>query len=329
MAGSRAVPLLASSLIFRALRWRLILSEHPGARFSALTLAAGVGLGANAILPGKLGEAVAAHALGRLADLSRIQSLGIIVITRLVDLLVLFGLVLAASFILPSPALARVRVISIAVVAVSAVLLLIPLLQRPGRLAALWSAGRRLLTRVLGQSLADMAEKFARGMAAAGRPGLIGAFVLSTILLWGVLSTSFLLATRAFGINLPLVHAPLIMGLIAASAMLPAAPGNVGTFHYFGLLALGLVGVDASLAAACIVTYHALDLAVALAIGAACTAWSRRLVWRPPAPQTEVLKTRSLPGDKLAMTVQWAGVASTTAVSRNNAREHAAIPEEL
>jgi len=60
---------------------------------------------------------------------------------------------------------------------------------------------------------------------------------------------SLLVALRAFNIGVPALLVPLVMALIAASAMLPSAPGNVGTFHYFGLLALGLVGVERGLAA--------------------------------------------------------------------------------
>jgi len=44
-----------------------------------------------------------------LADLSRIQSLGILVITRVVDLLVLFALVLLASFVLPAHETAAIQ----------------------------------------------------------------------------------------------------------------------------------------------------------------------------------------------------------------------------
>jgi uncharacterized membrane protein YbhN (UPF0104 family) len=61
--------------------------------------------------------------------------------------------------------------------------------------------------------------------------------------------------------------------------MLPSAPANLGTYHFFGVLALGLVGTDATRAAACIIVFHALDVVTALAFGAVCLAAVRAPVW--------------------------------------------------
>ncbi len=292
------VPLLLSSIFFRALRWRLILAAHPGARFTPLLLAAGVGVGGNAILPGKLGEAVAAHALGRLADLSRIQALGIQVITRVVDLLVLFALVLGASLVLPGLAMRSLRYLSGSIVVVATLVLVLPLVFRARWAAGLQRLMRDAVRRAFGAGVLDVAQKFGRGLASAGQLRLLVAFVLGTALLWLVLAASLYVALQAFGIQLSPLVAPLILGLIAASAMLPSAPGNVGTFHYFGLLALGVVGVEPGLAAACIITYHALDMLSALALGAVCAALAGApllVVWKPP-PEVVVQKSASAAG---------------------------------
>jgi uncharacterized protein (TIRG00374 family) len=293
-----APPLLLSSILFRAWRWRLILRGYPRARMGALALAAGIGVGANAILPGKLGEAVGAHALGRLADLSRIQSLGILVITRVVDLLVLFGLVLIASFVLPGAA-RTVQHFSGIVVSVSGLLLLMPVvLLRTSWGQRLLARVRGLARRVLGPAAVEAAEKFARGLASAGHWQPLAAFVASTALLWLVLSVSLLVTLRAFGIGVGPLLVPLLMSLIAASAMLPSAPGNVGTFHYFGIMALGLVGVERELAAACIITYHAMDMLSALMLGAVCgtMAGAPLLAWRTPRPQVTACRVAEAEG---------------------------------
>jgi glycosyltransferase 2 family protein len=275
-----AFPLLFLSIVFRAIRWRLILGQHPGARLAPLALAAGIGVGANALLPGKLGEAVGAHALGRLADLSRIQSLGILVITRVVDLLVLFALVLLASFVLPARETAAIQRFSIVMLVLTGLLVSAPLLLKLRVCRRLLERFRSVAERVVGPGPIDFAAKFARGLGSAGGFRRLAAFILSTALLWLVLSVSLLVALRAFHIGVPALLVPLVMALIAASAMLPSAPGNVGTFHYFGLLALGLVGVERGLAAACIITYHAMDMVSALALGAVCSLLAGGSVWR-------------------------------------------------
>ena len=282
-----ALPLLGSSALIRGLRWRVLLHAHAPARWSQLALAAGVGLGANAVLPGKLGEAVAAHALGRLNDLSRLQSLGIIVVTRVIDVLVVFALVLAASFVLSSPTLRTLQTTAIAVIAVCAVALLIPLALR-------WRSAlrpavmlRRLARRVIGAGPLEYAEKFVRGLRSAGQFRLLVAFALITAGLWLTLSISLGIALHALRIDIPATYVPLVMGLIAASTMLPSAPGSIGTVHYFGILVLGLVGVNADLAAACIIVYHALDMLAALLTGAVCTGLARRALVRSTLPAAQ------------------------------------------
>ncbi|MEW6251514.1 MAG: lysylphosphatidylglycerol synthase transmembrane domain-containing protein [Planctomycetota bacterium] len=287
-----APPVMLSSILFRAFRWRLILADQPGARVGPLMLAAGIGVGANALLPAKLGEAVGAQALGRLADLSRVQSLGILVLTRVVDLFVLFTLVLVATIILPGAALRPVRGAGLVIAALSALILLLPLIGRAAWGATLLRRAAALLRRVLGEGPLDLAEKFARGLASASRVGHLLAFVASTLLLWVVLSVSLLIALRAFNLHVSAMLVPFIMAMIAASAMLPSAPGNVGTFHFFGITALGLAGVAAEPAAACIIIYHALDMLGALVLGVVCTTLAGRWVFvlrspRPPAFEPE------------------------------------------
>lgn len=293
-----AVPLLLSSVLFRALRWRLILRDHAAARFDRLALAAGVGIGANALLPGKLGEAVGAHALGRLADLSRIQSLGILVITRVVDLLVLFALVLTASLVLAGPTVRAYQRFAFAMILLSGIALLVPMLLHRTWAAGLVQRIRRAAERALGAGPMDFAAKFARGLASAAHVRQLIAFVAGTGLLWLMLSVSLWVVLRAFRIGLAPELVPLVMGLIAASAMLPSAPGNVGTFHYFGIAALGLVGVESGLAAACVITYHALDMISALALGAVCGAMARTplLLWRTPVSEPVVVRTAPAAG---------------------------------
>ena len=293
------VPLLSSSVLWRALRWRVVLAQQGAARIGPLALAAGIGQGANAILPGKLGEAVGAHALGRLADLSRIQSLGIMVVTRLTDAVILFALVLGATWFLPSPALRALRGASLIAVATATLALLLPVVLRRQWGVRCLNYAADILQRRLGTGALEVMRKFGRGLTTAGRAPLLLAFLASTALMWGVLSLSLLIALRAFSIELPAGYAPLIMGLIAASTILPAAPGNIGTVHYFGLVALGLVGVAPGLAGACIIAYHALDLVCALVIGAICwtIAGGRLSLWRKP--ELDVLARASAPVDGL------------------------------
>ncbi len=276
--------LLMGSVFMRALRWRLILRDHAPARVGRLTLAAGIGVGANAVLPGKLGEAVAAHALGRLADLSRVQSLGLMIVTRIADVLIVFALVLGASFVLPSETIRAYRGVSLAAFAIALAILVAPIIIGGPRFQPLRTRVEQFVAARLGAGPADFLRKFARGLASADRLADLALFLLATVGLWCLFSAALLVTMKAFGIACPVTLAPFVLGLMAVSAMLPSAPGNVGTFHYFGVLALGFIGVESNLATASIIAYHAIDMLGALALGAisAILAGTPLLAWRTP-----------------------------------------------
>ena len=250
-----------------------------------LALAAGIGQGANAILPGKLGEAVGAHALGRLADLSRIQSLGIMVVTRLTDAVILFALVLGATWFLPSPALRALRGASLIAVATATLALLLPVvLRRQWGVRCLNYAADVCSAWNQGASNAQIR----RGLTTAGRAPLLLVFLASTALM----GCSFAVVAHSCG----LLSAP--RRLRAASwadrGQHHPAGAEIGTVHYFGLVALS---VSVPVWRRVIIAYHALDLM--------CAPGNRRVAGPSQAglslckPELDVLARASAPVDGL------------------------------
>ena len=274
------VPLvLLLSPVLRAVRWRVILSGAPQATFMNLFFAAGIGTAAGNCLPGKLGEAFGAHALGRLIDRSRLESLGVVVVTRAADLLVLIALALAGTFVFVQGLPNSIRVAGWAVGLLSVGILALPLMMRlwvPAawtRRAADWGRAR------LGTGSLDLLDKLCQGIFVFKSLGHLGVFLGCTLLLWLSVAASLWLAAEAFGISIAAGVAPMVMGVAAVGAMVPSAPGNVGTFHFFGILALGLVGAAPDAAAACIITYHAIDLLTSLVLGGLCLLGTGAPLW--------------------------------------------------
>lgn len=276
------VPLVcAASPLLRAMRWRVILSGVPGAGTVNLIRAAGISVAAGYALPGKLGEAVGAHVLGRLIDRNRLEALGVVFVTRVADLFVLFTLVAVATVVFPSMIPSTIRVAGWSLAITCAALLAGTMLARGALPAAV--AGR--LTRLLGARLSErglaLVQHFVRGLLVFRSPGQLAAFVFHTLLLWLTIAGSMWLAAIAFGLKVPWYMAPLVTAVAAVGAMLPSAPGNVGTFHFFGVMALSLVSLDRDSSAACIITYHALDLAAALIFGGLCLIGTQSPLWSP------------------------------------------------
>ena len=297
------VPLvLLLSPLLRAARWRVILIGVPQATLANLFYAAGIGTAAGNCLPGKLGEAFGAHALGRLIDRSRLESLGVVVITRAADLLVLFALALAGTFVFVNGLPNSIRAAGWTVGLIAIALLALPLIAR-SCVPAEWT--RRLTDRLrarFGDGPVSLLDKLCQGIFVFRTLGHLAAFLILTLLLWLSIAVSLWVAAQAFDIRFALGVAPMVMGVAAVGAMVPSAPGNVGTFHFFGILALGLIGAAPDSAAGCIITYHAIDLVTSLIVGGLCLLGTGAPLWRfrrlrppefaqPPAEQHWELAT--------------------------------------
>ncbi|MDQ7029748.1 MAG: lysylphosphatidylglycerol synthase domain-containing protein [Ardenticatenia bacterium] len=82
----------------------------------------------------------------------------------------------------------------------------------------------------------------------------------------------YYLLMHAFGVTLPARQmvggAILLLTLINLGILLPSAPGYVGTYEYFGKLALvDVLGVPAGQAVSVVVVAHAVQYALVTALG--------------------------------------------------------------
>jgi uncharacterized membrane protein YbhN (UPF0104 family) len=214
LAGAIALYAVASAL--RAERWHHILVRngvHRG-RAEAYRLTA-VGYMGNNTLPARAGDLLRAVLVGG----SRRAALGTVVAERLLDVVAL-----AAIF---------------AVVVLDRGLGFGPLPY----LVAAGAAG--LLAVVLATALSDRVSGALRPVAAASR-GLLsahGARLLAlSIALWAVEASVYLVVGLATDVHLGLSGALYVVALTNLSALVPAAPGYVGTFDAAVLLALRSLG---------------------------------------------------------------------------------------
>jgi len=76
------------------------------------------------------------------------------------------------------------------------------------------------------------------------------------VLVWGNEVFSIFLFSKAFGLNLTYVQAAALIVGLSVGVMIPAAPGYVGTYEFFGKKTLVLMGFAASLALPFVLVVH-------------------------------------------------------------------------
>jgi hypothetical protein len=230
IAGALGLYTLATLL--RGERWHrlLALGGVPGGRLDAYALTA-VGYMGNNALPARAGDVMKAMLSARRADAPRRAAFGALVAERLLDalaLLVLFaGVVAAAGLPLGIPRL---------VVAVVAAVLV-------GAAVAVALVGRR------SHGSAHRAWLLVAGLLAPTRrlAGRRGALALAlSLVLWLAEGSVYAILGRVAGVHLALSDGLYVMALANLAAMVPAAPGYVGTYDAAVLLAVRLVGAGGS-----------------------------------------------------------------------------------
>lgn len=243
-----AVLLVLVEITIRAERWCVLL--HPSAQvplrsaFAYLT----IGYFANVLLPARLGDLTRAYLAGRSFGISSLVTLGTVVVERVSDTLTILVIVLLAGLaVAPSSEVAGwAEVLAVAVVIGLAAAVV-------GGFGVLHSG---LLDRRFGWQVRAVVARVAEGGAALRRPRGAALVLGLTILPFGVGMCTFGAISGALSLPLDPVEWALVLGVLALSTAIPAAPGSLGTYEFAGVTVLGILGIGPSQALAATVLVH-------------------------------------------------------------------------
>jgi uncharacterized membrane protein YbhN (UPF0104 family) len=251
------------SVLFRALAWRATIDQAldpPDPRFGNILTSYGVGLLANAVLPGRIGE------LARVAVLRRhlpehgpgtsVTLVGTVVAHRIFDVvpaLLLFVYVLATAKI---PHWAVTSLIIVVAVGVGLFAFALssakrehrPVLDELGPVRRLWAMVRQ-------------------GLAVMKEPVAAAAAILFQSLGWLMQLFAVWVAMRAFDIDAPLPAAGLVLLLMNVATIFPLWPGNIGLVQAAVALPLVSYGVAYSTGFAYGIALQAVELGCGVACG--------------------------------------------------------------
>jgi uncharacterized protein (TIRG00374 family) len=258
-----------SSLVFRAIRWWLLLRDVGAPSFWLAMRATLAGAGLNNVLVANGGEAARVVFVARATGIPSAKVLATVALDRMFDPIGFIGLLLFgfAAFDLPAE-LAYLRWPAI-VAAVAIIVLLVWLSVRPVEEVARTiphgtSASDGWLAKIgawiveLGTSM----HQLARG------PRIIW-FVILTFLAWlGQLAT-FVFAASAAHSKLPLQGSLIALLAVNISLIVRATPGNVGFFQFAYALATSEFGVSAERAVAISILIQTLQIIPITLLGVA------------------------------------------------------------
>ncbi len=270
--------------LLRSIRWqRIIQPVAPlgfGAAFSVLMM----GFASNNLLPARLGEFVRAYLLGRKIGVRKTYGMATIILERVCDGVTLIALLGVVSLLMPLPGWGReVQLFSSLLFAGATVGIALLLLQEQMTLRLLRCAMAPFPAQ-LSKAVLRASSTFITGLHSLRSGRTLGMVALLSVGVWLLEASSYLLITRAFGLELaPLDQiraATFLLVVVNLGIMVPSAPGYLGTFEWLTLTALGTFRVPNETAVAIGIVSHGMQYLMVTAIGLFFFARGNLAFWR-------------------------------------------------
>lgn len=227
------------ALLLRICRWHVLLRELGNAPFLGVTETLIVGYAVNNVVPARLGEVVRAAYAKRRLKIGRARVFGSIVIERALDLAAVLAC-LGGGLLLLRMADGAERLPTFELVALNA-----------GAVIGLASLGIVVvrsgnLNRIrLPTALVTVFDDFRRGLATLNRRSMALTLLL-TAGVWFFETCAMAQTFAAFGVELGVSQALLMVGIASLSTLVPTAPGYLGTYQLVFVIAMGAFGYAAS-----------------------------------------------------------------------------------
>jgi glycosyltransferase 2 family protein len=236
------------SFVLRAVRWQLLLAPVKTISVHSLFATTMIGFMANNVLPLRAGEVIRGYALARAESISVSSALATLVVERLLDGIVISLFLIALLVVFPFPPwLVNFNYIVLLLYSVG-VGVSVGLLWMRGK-AEMWEKGFLYVPVSLRDRIEKIMGNFTAGLEILKDRRRILWIGLLSIAHWLIIALYYFLLFQACDIPLSFLAAVVLLVVLTFGIMLPAAPGYIGNFQYFTVIALSLFSVpkDAAL----------------------------------------------------------------------------------
>lgn len=263
------IPLVALGILvqfLRSYRWGLLLKPLHAGDIGQMKLFSITSVGFLAImaLPARIGELARPYLISNRTGIRMPSALATVVVERIFDILTVLVMFLAMLYFFTMPQWLAKSVIVWTAITAAGIAVLVPSIRTkllrvceklPGRFS--------FLEKWIGQfdrSLTDC--------TGSGKDFI--RFLLITVIIWLANALWFYLLILAFGFNIPVQAAFIMMIVIIIGIAIPSAPGFIGNWHFACLTGLAIFGVPKEQALGYAVVSHFLTTMTLTVLGLAC-----------------------------------------------------------
>ncbi|OGS20349.1 MAG: hypothetical protein A3J83_02130 [Elusimicrobia bacterium RIFOXYA2_FULL_40_6] len=237
-------------LVVRSIRWKIIVNQDiPVKKFFQATC---VGQFTNNVLPFRMGDLAQGYFLGIKANLSKSVAFSTVVLERLLDIMPPMLIIVLGSFFVLMPSQISFSRIFLIVGLIVLLMFIIVKFQKviPGFFR------KCLPENKISNKFCTFLEQFFLAFGFVKDRKRAVPIIALTLLLWLTYSFPVYLCFKAFNLSLGYLPAFIVLAVTAISVAIPSSPGYVGTWEFFGTLALGIFGIDKTVGLSFALIYH-------------------------------------------------------------------------
>lgn len=272
----------------RAKKWFYLLSSMKDIKTFSLYKAISIGVFANQIIPGRLGDLVTSYVIKKKEKISLSGVMGAIAVERVIDvlfltLLIVLTLLIANPAIVPPDVLEKIKFggILLGIASVSAGFFLYCLSFEDGLVPNLIGKLIGILPDKFSEKLHSLIESFKNGLRVLQKTNHVLAILGYTFAMWCTLVIYFSLIYPMFSIEASLEKSILTTLFMVLGITIPSAPGAVGPYEAAMVLAMTIYGMEIEHAIGMSILFHLIDFISIVSLGSF-------FVWKENITLTEI-----------------------------------------
>lgn len=244
------------SLFIRSYRWKLLGKSYNNIRWKYFFQATTMGLMLNIFLPFRTGDFFQSYFLARYSGLPQSYTLTTVFLERLIDFVPPVIVILVGSTFLVIPQQFNFFQGIFLLLTIVGILFIL-FLKFQNKIYAFFS---KFLNIRNSERLQKILTNISDAIVFLKDPQVIQQAFPLTIFIWTLYAVGNLLLLYSLGIRLNFWSSFLIQSITVMSVVIPASPGYVGTWEFFGVLALKIFKVEESYAISFVILSHFLAL---------------------------------------------------------------------
>ncbi|MBN2407378.1 MAG: flippase-like domain-containing protein [Elusimicrobia bacterium] len=223
-------------------RWKLLLAPSKNCRYISVLSAVYIGYFYNTILPMRIGEIIRAVIIGEKENVSKTTAITTIGIDHILNLFVIILLLAFTYFFFSfTDAIRTVFTAGFIALCASVAFVLLIILFR-SRIAGIADGIAGSIPGRTGGLFRDVIHKFIDTLDKLRKTRYIALIFLMTVISWLLNAAAYIFIAEGMGIrHISWPGAVFITTVIALGIAVPLAPGRIGAYEYFGILACSLV----------------------------------------------------------------------------------------